>query len=550
MNAIVAGIASAAACGALAVATATPAWAGNTPVPLPLVEGWTDVDRLDQTNGWIDVPGITGHRGNGLADEGTDPRTVVDGAPQPPQVSVDHEALPNGNVGGVFELELDDPLIAIRAHPSADAPHLHLRVDTTGAAYVRVTYDLVDLDGGGLGPVALQYRVGSQGPFLAVPGGYVDGVAEEAVVTTVDVVLPEAAADRARVDLRLLTTRQPGREDWIGIDDLAVTASAGPTGALTLAPPALAAGEVLRATVDVTPGVAPPSTGLEVGCNVSALGGPDRIVLFDDGAHGDGAAGDLRFSRAAATPGDLAAGTYTVPCRVRDAEGRIGDLEGTVTIVPVCGDARVEGDEACDDGDVEPGDGCATDCTAEDGWWCAGSPSACVDLDECDAATDDCDPNATCTNLPGSFACACDDGWTGDGRTCADVDECADGAAGCDPLATCTNTPGGATCACPDGYAGDGASCLDVDECAEMLATCSPHAVCTNTDGAYGCACADGYTGDGVTCEPVPEEPTPPPPPSSGGCTSGGGAAPWLVLLALAYLPSSRMRRAARRRSS
>lgn len=43
----------------------------------------------------------------------------------------------------------------------------------------------------------------------------------------------------------------------------------------------------------------------------------------------------------------------------------------------------------------------------------------CVDINECNANSDDCDANATCTNTPGSFSCACNPGFTGDGKSCA-----------------------------------------------------------------------------------------------------------------------------------
>jgi len=42
-----------------------------------------------------------------------------------------------------------------------------------------------------------------------------------------------------------------------------------------------------------------------------------------------------------------------------------------------------------------------------------------ADLDECaDTSTNDCSPNAICTNTAGGFTCACKPDYEGDGRTC------------------------------------------------------------------------------------------------------------------------------------
>ena len=41
-----------------------------------------------------------------------------------------------------------------------------------------------------------------------------------------------------------------------------------------------------------------------------------------------------------------------------------------------------------------------------------------ADIDECATDVDNCDTNANCTNTPGSFTCACNLGYSGDGLTC------------------------------------------------------------------------------------------------------------------------------------
>jgi len=65
---------------------------------------------------------------------------------------------------------------------------------------------------------------------------------------------------------------------------------------------------------------------------------------------------------------------------------------------PVCGDGAKAGGEACDDDDLDPGDGCSATCTVETGWMCTGTaPSVCT---------------RNCGNGTKEGAEACDDGNT------------------------------------------------------------------------------------------------------------------------------------------
>ena len=90
------------------------------------------------------------------------------------------------------------------------------------------------------------------------------------------------------------------------------------------------------------------------------------------------------------------------------------------------------------------------------------------------------------------------------------MNECANNADNdCNINASCTDNDGSYTCACDLGYTGDGfdasTGCTDVDECLienvrstlEML--CHSNAACTNTDGSYTCGCYTGYSDDGFT---------------------------------------------------
>lgn len=42
----------------------------------------------------------------------------------------------------------------------------------------------------------------------------------------------------------------------------------------------------------------------------------------------------------------------------------------------------------------------------------------CSDIDECTTGAAQCHYNATCVNIPGSFSCVCEPGYTGDGIIC------------------------------------------------------------------------------------------------------------------------------------
>jgi cysteine-rich repeat protein len=100
-----------------------------------------------------------------------------------------------------------------------------------------------------------------------------------------------------------------------------------------------------------------------------------------------------------------------------------GDGCSSMCIAEFCGDGLVQAGlgEECDDGNTLSGDGCASDCSAtEPGFTCPPAGGACADLDECsgEGGGNNCHPDATCTNTPGSFTCACNPGFTGDGVTC------------------------------------------------------------------------------------------------------------------------------------
>ncbi|NTX66228.1 VCBS repeat-containing protein [Myxococcus sp. CA051A] len=130
----------------------------------------------------------------------------------------------------------------------------------------------------------------------------------------------------------------------------------------------------------------------------------------------------------------------------------------------------------------------------------------CVDVNECVAGTDNCSENATCTNTVGSFTCACNAGYEGDGVTCTNIDECA--ASPCLNGGTCIDGVGSYTCECAPTY--EGPNCQD---CSGTLGDCNGDSsdgceVNLQSDadscGACGIVCATGQICSNATCQAAP----------------------------------------------
>ena len=207
---------------ALAVTGAAPA----PPPTLPYLQSWSDPGLITADDDWSSVPGIVGHRGDGLAAApGVDPRSVTaDGSSTPVDVSAnrtDPTAL--GLAAGVAEFELADPVVALQGSATAAAPHLLLSLDTRGRRGVGVRLTLRDVDASSTSdavqPVAVQYRVGGAGSFAPLPGGYVadatTGPGQATLVTPFQAQLPAEADDQPLVQVRAITRNEIGLVEGI-----------------------------------------------------------------------------------------------------------------------------------------------------------------------------------------------------------------------------------------------------------------------------------------------------------------------------------------------
>jgi hypothetical protein len=161
---------------------------------------------------------------------------------------------------------------------------------------------------------------------------------------------------------------------------------------------------------------------------------------------------------------------------IPDGVGPDGFIPDGVDPLLACGDDIVDEHESCDDGGVEPGDGCSADCQVEEGWAC------------------------------GDDGCACDAGFWGPAcepcGECSEFGVCQDGAEG-DGMCVCGDGYQGEDCrSCAEGYAPmdggpwmEGGYCMPNLECS--ITFCSAHGLCVYPDGGpLMCECAPGWGGE------------------------------------------------------
>ncbi|MFF8802830.1 MULTISPECIES: ExeM/NucH family extracellular endonuclease [unclassified Methylobacterium] len=196
-----------------------------------LLQDWTDTGAITTNDDWSRVPAIVGYLGQDLTNAtGVDPQTVTADSALPNDADViANQTNPNTlSTGGVAEFELADPTIALQGSGTADAPSLVIYLDATGRRDVTVAFNARDIDGSAddaVQPLAVQYRTDG-GTWKNLPAAFVtdattSGSATQ--VTPVSVTLPADADGAPGLQVRILTANAAGNDEWIGIDDIAVS---------------------------------------------------------------------------------------------------------------------------------------------------------------------------------------------------------------------------------------------------------------------------------------------------------------------------------------
>ncbi len=322
-------------------------FADTTTQSLPFTQSWTTTTLITANDDWSGVPGIVGYLGDytGNSPTGVDPQTLL--ADYSSSTLVDVIANQNNpntqTAGGVAEFDgITDPTIALNGSGTADAPHLLIKVATTGRTGIRVQYNVRDLDStadNAIQRVALHYRVGDTGNFTNVSAAYVADATEASAatkVTAVDVTLPAAAENQPVVYLRIMTTNAAGNDEWVGIDDISVTGTAsGPTNPTisgTASPGSVAQGQTFNLAATVAPGANPASASYTVTADLSAIGGSaNTSVPLSSG---------LTYALNNVTvPLATTVGLKSIPLTVIDDQARTGTFNLPLTVTsanPTC----------------------------------------------------------------------------------------------------------------------------------------------------------------------------------------------------------------------
>ena len=249
----------------------------------PLLQAWTDTGVITGNDDWSRVPGIVGYLGQNVASgTGADPQTLTTDSSEPNDVDViANQTSPDTlTTGGVAEFALSDPTVALQGSGTADAPNLVLYLDATGRRDVVVAFNARDLDGSAdnaVQPIAVQYRIDG-GAWKNVAAGFVADASTQnrsTQVTPVSVTLPAEANGAAGLQVRILTANAVGADEWIGIDDIAVSSASAVAGppALSIADAGVVEGQTGTANLTFTVSLDAPAPAGGVTFDVSTADG-------------------------------------------------------------------------------------------------------------------------------------------------------------------------------------------------------------------------------------------------------------------------------------
>jgi cysteine-rich repeat protein len=224
---------------------------------------------------------------------------------------------------------------------------------------------------------------------------------------------------------------------------------------------------------------------------------------------------------------DTSSTTGTTAGQTTSSSGS-GGQGGTGGSAPACGDGALDEGEVCDDGNTAGADGCSPACGVEEGFECAGEPSACdgicgdglvVGSEMCDdgnAAIDDgcgdacaIEDGYACTGAPSACDTICGDGLLignescDDGNTASD-DGCAD-TCSVEGGYDCTGEPSACVTICGDGLIAGDEACDDggssPDDGCDAACAIEAGWACVDQPSVCTTGCGDGIIAGVEACD-------------------------------------------------
>lgn len=176
----------------------------------------------------------------------------------------------------------------------------------------------------------------------------------------------------------------------------------------------------------------------------------------------------------------------------------------------LCGNGAEDSGEFCDDGNINPNDGCSAKCNIETGYVCAGWPSVCTcSIGYQDSNSDGhclpdcpgCTPSQVCLyNSDGSAAgCGCADGFqdnNGDNICHPDCDPCQN-----NQICLYDNAGLALGCGCPEGQQDNDNDGICEVSCEKLIADgqCNDFRACDDSSGTANCSCVIYVNSTGET---------------------------------------------------
>jgi predicted extracellular nuclease len=368
---------------AVALLPAAPVAADSTPQVVPFGQDWSNTALITANDNWSGVPGVLGYLGQDITTStGTDPQTLLAES----SVADDTDVIANQTNtgitnGGVGEFQIADPVVALQGSGTADAPYLLFSLNTSGLSSVTVAYTLRDIDASAdnaIQPVALQYRVGASGSFTNVPAGFVadatTGPTLATLVTPVTAVLPGGSDNQPLVQVRVMTANAAGNDEWVGVDDISITANAGdsapavqsttPTAGATGVAASANIGIAFSEVVDVSDPWFTIECTLSGAHTATVSGGPAAYTLDPDTDFTGGetctvtvTAANVADADVIDPPDSMAADyvfSFTIAAGCGDAYTRIPVIQGVDDTADVTGTVATEGVVVSDDEGPSP----------------------------------------------------------------------------------------------------------------------------------------------------------------------------------------------------